>query len=1145
MARLTNNNKERQAQMNKSLSLISMMKYGLTAIGLPLLLCLQAEAAITTQIVAYEYDAKGRVTKEIVEPTSSTLCLATVYTYDSFGNKASTTTRNCNGSAGSVPGVNSEAAAPAANTAPVITSSTSNATYDSAGRFEATTTNALGHGESKSWSNNFGNITSLTGPNGLTTSWTYDTYGRELTESRPEGISSSKTYALCGSGVSCPTATNGVIPKYVVTDNQAGYATHKRYYDQLDRVILTETQNKDGALIYQQTEYDHFGRVYRTSRPYLASTSPVWDSKTYDIKNRPVTITEADGAVTNIAYAGLSTTTTNSKAQTRTEFRNSQDQLVKAVDVYNNQILFEYDGLGNTIKTTDSLGNITTATYDVRGRKTASSDPDQGNWTYAYDVLSQLKRQTNAKSQVVTFVYDKLGRVTQRNEPDLISNFTYDTCDAQSNAGGKCIGKPVSETSDNANVRKYFYDSYGRLIAEDDNGYATIKNFDQYGRVGNTIYPGSFQVTHVYSTTGYLTQIKNTNTQASYWQANTIDAEGRVTSETYGNNIVNARTYNPNNGRLTQHTSGPSATPASIDSQSYNYDSIGNLTQRYNAVTGLNESFGYDNLNRITATSAQVGSLTSSVSLSYNAIGNIITKSDVGTYTYGNGTNANGQVIRPHAVTSILMNDGVTNYATYTYDANGNMLTGAGRTFVWKSWDMPASIVGTTVGKSTPTGTTSSTFSFVYNAAHERVKQTLPNGTVILNLSPRVDTGVHVEIRTKTDGTVETVNSLYAGNYPFGTYTTSTKNSVTTTQTRYFHTDNLDSITAITNETGALVERRSYDAWGKRRNVNGTSYANAFVTPSERHGYTGHEELDEVGLIHMNGRIYDQAINRFTSVDPIIQFPEDMQSYNAYSYVMNNPFVATDPSGFAGVPECDDDDQCPDFGNSSDWSPIRMDTSTSYELTMDYIRVWSGINHPDGSKEVHGSILYWDSLAGMDSLHGVFEAGSYAPSAVGSAFMFADAGLYAMQGDYTNAGISVISGGAGLVGSSAPVRLALKLARKNKEEANESRKATTDKVIKNSPEIVKPYKRPSGATTAEQRASVQGKPCIDCGKITPKQVADHKNPLVKEYYETGAVDRTQMRDIKSVQPQCPTCSARQGATMSRYSRQMKKELDLD
>ncbi len=100
-------------------------------------------------------------------------------------------------------------------------------------------------------------------------------------------------------------------------------------------------------------------------------------------------------------------------------------------------------------------------------------------------------------------------------------------------------------------------------------------------------------------------------------------------------------------------------------------------------------------------------------------------------------------------------------------------------------------------------------------------------------------------------------------------------------------------------------------------------------------------------------------------------------------------------------------------------------------------------------------------------------------------------------------------------------------------------------VTKGAPEITKVYKRPSGATTKAQRESVQGKPCVDCGRTTPRQVADHKNPLVKEYYQTGAIDKTRMRDVGSVQPQCPTCSARQGAEMSRFSRQMKKQNGLE
>jgi hypothetical protein len=96
--------------------------------------------------------------------------------------------------------------------------------------------------------------------------------------------------------------------------------------------------------------------------------------------------------------------------------------------------------------------------------------------------------------------------------------------------------------------------------------------------------------------------------------------------------------------------------------------------------------------------------------------------------------------------------------------------------------------------------------------------------------------------------------------------------------------------------------------------------------------------------------------------------------------------------------------------------------------------------------------------------------------------------------------------------------------------------------VKNTPNITKPYKRPSGATTKAQRKSVQGKSCVDCGKKGSKMVADHKNPLVKEYYKTGKIDKKRMRDIKSVQPQCPTCSAKQGARLSRYSKEMKKKI---
>jgi hypothetical protein len=91
-----------------------------------------------------------------------------------------------------------------------------------------------------------------------------------------------------------------------------------------------------------------------------------------------------------------------------------------------------------------------------------------------------------------------------------------------------------------------------------------------------------------------------------------------------------------------------------------------------------------------------------------------------------------------------------------------------------------------------------------------------------------------------------------------------------------------------------------------------------------------------------------------------------------------------------------------------------------------------------------------------------------------------------------------------------------------------------------SPKVTVRYKRPSGTPTRAQRASVQGKPCVDCSKVAPTQVADHKTPLVKEHYQTGTIDLERAKSLDAVQPQCPTCSAKQGAEMSAYSKAQRK-----
>ncbi|MNF70771.1 tRNA nuclease WapA precursor [compost metagenome] len=122
---------------------------------------------------------------------------------------------------------------------------------------------------------------------------------------------------------------------------------------------------------------------------------------------------------------------------------------------------------------------------------------------------------------------------------------------------------------------------------------------------------------------------------------------------------------------------------------------------------------------------------------------------------------------------------------------------------------------------------------------------------------------------------------------------------------RYLHKDHLGSIVAVTDNQGVLLERFSYDAWGKRRKLNGQndpafelSGTGTLLAQSTHHGFTGHEMLDEMSLVHMNGRIYDPVIGRFISADPAIDTLYSTQGLNSYSYVLNNPLNATDPTGY-------------------------------------------------------------------------------------------------------------------------------------------------------------------------------------------------------------------------------------------------------
>src|SRR5688572_23878815 len=125
--------------------------------------------------------------------------------------------------------------------------------------------------------------------------------------------------------------------------------------------------------------------------------------------------------------------------------------------------------------------------------------------------------------------------------------------------------------------------------------------------------------------------------------------------------------------------------------------------------------------------------------------------------------------------------------------------------------------------------------------------------------------------------------------------------------TRYLLKDHLGSVDRITDASGTVLVKVSDDSFGKRRDgadwVGPPSSGDwTQIAAATRRGFTGHEHLDNLALIHMSGRVYDPGLGRFIQADPFVPDPLDAQSFNRYSYVRNRALSVTDPSGFGDLP---------------------------------------------------------------------------------------------------------------------------------------------------------------------------------------------------------------------------------------------------
>lgn len=852
-----------------------------------------------TRTSSFTYDSLGRLASETIEPNSTTLWLKSVYVYDVFGNRVKKTVSG----------------------ADITIRDEYILAFDSRSQFATSRQNALGHTETFAYDARNGLAVNDTDANGVFTLASYDGIGRQVFGYRPGSGTTSYTYQACDG--TCPV--NAVTMAAVTT---TGVGTTWVYRDRLGREVRRQTQGFGGAWVYRDTVYDNLGRIASVSEPYYSGQTVYYTATVYDVLNRPIQVTAPGNRVTTMVYNGLSTTVTNPGSQPKTTVKDSQGQVVSVTDAAGT-VAYQYDPFGNLLQVTGVDGALTSMTYDLRGRKKTMNDPDMGAWTYGYNVLGELTSQTDAKGNYMYMGYDKLGRLSYRTTPDAISTWTYDTA-ALGTTGRAALGK-LAAVYGNSATETYAYDNLARVSAETASiggiAYTTSYTYDANSRPLTLAYPETgFTLYHVYDAYGYLTEVhRDSATGTRFWQATGVDARGRLTGASLADGAMTTVNgyYVDTGDPYYSYTTGPNN--SLLRYTAYNWDALDNLTWRmwYTGSTYVAENFGYDNLNRLTSVSGP-----SPKTYAYYPNGNIQSKSDVGTYTYPtNGT-------RPHAVLSVA---GALNTG-YTYDGNGNMLSGNGRTISYTSFNKPKTIAKGGI-----------TTTLTYDAGFNRLIKSNSSGTTIYigKLYERLTGG----------STVTQKHYIYAGPNLVGAYT----KVGTSTNTRYFHTDHLGSVDAITNETGGVVQRLSYDAWGKRRNADGTDATS--ITAQTTRGFTRHEHDDEVGLINMNAREYDPVLGRFISPDTIVPGTLNSQSYNRYSYVNNNPLSYTDPTGHG-------------------WNPFKSVSRAFKKVTR-----WVGRVADQFKEQVARSTIYaLQKVSGVNYVGGLLSTGLLAGTQFGYAY---------------------------------------------------------------------------------------------------------------------------------------------------------------
>jgi RHS repeat-associated protein len=825
-----------------------------------------------TRTVNHSIDSTNcRATVEVVEPNDSLLKITTTFGFDGCGNTNSV----------SVVGLDETGTA-----MPARTTTTDYGHFSGRCQFPEAVTNPYSQSSYVQYRYDLGVKQIATDANKVSVNWTYDNFGRKMDESRPDLTSTTWSYADCVS----PSCWGTADLRFQTTEtllNASGSAVrvHELFSDGLDRIRYDEGNRVLGVWNTQVTAYDSLGRKQEVELPYSSSGNG-FHKYTYDVGNRPLTDTLYTSAGAQyrqiqMGYQGQTATVTDPNGHTVTKVTDVAGRLRWVTDppegvhgAAAGTTKYTFDSFENLVTIVDAIGATSNYTYNIRGFKIGSADADTGSWVFQADSLNELKAQTDANHAVTKFTYDLLGRMLTRLEPESTTptSWVYGTSAVLDE-----IGQLNSVSKPDGYAENYQYDAIGRLktkiYTEEGTNYQFDYAYNALGAPDTLTYPTStvgvrFQLQYLYDSAGYLNEVKDASAGTPFWTLTGANDNSAPTMEVLGNAVSVATGYTPWTNEMISRTEGTAGSTTNLQNLSYAWDPNGNLLSRIDNRQNLTETFAPDALNRLsTVTLNGVQTL----SVQYDQAGDITYKSDIGNYSYPLPT-----APHPHAVTAA---------GTWTvgYDANGNMNTRAGGAITSYSYNLPNQI-----------NYNGSSSQFNYDSSHQRWKQ-------VANYAGTTETihyvGGLLQVVARGSSPTE-----YRHQIPVGSSTAVyTRRADGTTGTYYATSDHLGSSDLVMDASANVLVRESFTPFGARRGSNWQSIPTTqdytAIQSTTRQGFTGHEMLDSVGLIHMNGRVYDPTLGRFLSADTVVQSLGAAQSINPYSYAWNAPLRYIDPSG--------------------------------------------------------------------------------------------------------------------------------------------------------------------------------------------------------------------------------------------------------